>query len=111
MPRAKPNHCQTQQRGRRSPKAGSRQPLRLEDLANVGPATLGDFEVLGVRSIGDLAKRDPFQLWQDLCKRTGQRHDPCCIDVFMSAVSQAKGDPPCPWWKFTPERKLRFPGV
>ncbi len=66
---------------------------------------LKDFSVLGVRTLPQLARREAFELWRDLCQRTGQRHDPCVIDVFMSAISQARGEPPCPWWKFTPNRK------
>lgn len=85
----------------RSPEA----PERLEDLANVGPATLRDFEVLGIRRVADLKDREAFELWESLCQRTKQRHDSCCIDVFMSVIAQANGAPPCPWWKFTPERK------
>jgi hypothetical protein len=27
------------------------------------------------------------------------------LDTFMSAVDQANGAPPQPWWTYTPERK------
>lgn len=69
--------------------------------------------MLGIQSSEQLAKRKAFELWEDLCKRTGQRHDPCCIDVFMSAISQARGKPPCPWWHFTAQHLTdkRFPMV
>jgi len=80
-------------------------PKKLSEMMNVGPATLGDFKVLGIQEPKQLAKREAFELWEDLCKRTGQRHDPCCIDVFMSAISQACGESPCPWWHFTKQRK------
>lgn len=84
---------------RRSP------PQTLADLANVGPATLGDFRVLGVRTLPQLARQDAFRLYERLCRKTGTRHDPCCIDVFLSAIDQARGAAPKPWWKFTAERK------
>jgi hypothetical protein len=84
---------------RRSP------PQVLADLANVGPATLGDFRVLGVRTLPQLARQDAFRLYERLCRKTGTRHDPCCIDVFLSAIDQARGGAPKPWWKFTAERK------
>ncbi|MCE9619673.1 MAG: helix-hairpin-helix domain-containing protein [Planctomycetes bacterium] len=80
-------------------------PQSLADLENIGPAMLKDFVVLGISTLPQLARREAFELWRDLCKRTGQRHDPCVIDVFMSAISQARGDAPCPWWDFTPKRK------
>jgi hypothetical protein len=79
--------------------------LRLADLANVGPATLRDFHVLGIATVAQLARHDAFRLYDRLCRRTGVRHDPCCIDVFMAAIDQARGGPPTPWWKFTPIRK------
>jgi hypothetical protein len=80
-------------------------PESLADLANVGPATLADFEVLGIRTLAQLKGKEAFALWRELCRRTGARHDPCCIDVFMSAIDQANGGPPRPWWHFTPLRK------
>lgn len=84
---------------RRSP------PQTLADLANVGPATLSDFRVLGIRTLPQLARQDAFRLYERLCRKTGTRHDPCCIDVFLSAIDQARGGAPKPWWKFTAERK------
>jgi hypothetical protein len=85
-------------------------PASLSDLANVGPATLGDFRVLGIATIAQLAKQDAFKLHERLCKRTGVRHDPCCIDVFLSAIDQARGGAPCPWWHFTEQRKQMLAG-
>jgi len=82
-----------------------RAPQSLADMANIGPAMLKDFVVLNIKSVEQLAKREAFELWRELCKRTGQRHDPCVIDVFMSAVAQANGEAPCPWWHFTAQRK------
>ena len=80
-------------------------PRELRDLANVGPATLDDFELLGIRTLGDLARCDAFHLYRALCAKTGQRQDPCVIDVFLSAIDQARGGPPDPWWTFTDIRK------
>ncbi len=74
-------------------------------MANVGPATMSDFKVLGISRVDQLVDREAIELWQDLCTRTKQRHDPCCMDIFMSAISQARGEPPCPWWHFTAARK------
>ena len=77
----------------------------FEDIPNVGPATAEDFRVLGIQTPAELAGRDPFALYDELCRRTGQRHDPCVIDVFIAAVRYMEGGPKTPWWKFTPERK------
>lgn len=44
-------------------------------------------------------------MYEALCKATGARHDPCVIDVFMSAVRYMEGAEPLPWWSYTAERK------
>ena len=80
-------------------------PLRLADLANVGPATLADLHTLGIRTVRQLARHDALRLYHSLCRRTGVRHDPCVIDVFMAIIHQAKGGKPTAWWKFTTARK------
>ena len=84
--------------------------LQLRDLANVGPATLGDLHQLGIRTLRQLARRDALALYRLLCRRTGKRHDPCVIDVFMAIIHQARGGKPMPWWKFTAERKRLVTG-
>lgn len=83
-------------------------PITLADMANVGPATLGDLKLLGIHRVAQLAKLQPgdaFVLWRKLGRLTGTMHDPCVIDVFMSVISQAHGKKPCPWWHFTKQRK------
>jgi hypothetical protein len=74
-------------------------------LQNVGPATAGDLLLLGVRSLADLRRRDAFELYETLCHKTGERHDPCVIDVFLALVHHADGAPQRSWWHYTPLRK------
>jgi hypothetical protein len=74
-------------------------------LANIGPAMVRDFARLGITSRAQLAGQDPVELYERLCATDGHRHDPCVLDTFMSAVDQADGAPPRPWWTYTPERK------
>ena len=78
---------------------------RLQDLANVGPAVERMLGRLGVTAPAQLAGQDPYELFERLCAVDGRRHDPCLLDTFMSAVDQANGAPPRPWWTYTPERK------
>lgn len=80
---------------------------RFTDIPNIGPAMAKDFGVLGLSDPADLAGRDPYALYDELCERTGVRHDPCVIDVFISAVRFMEGAPPLPWWHYTAERKAR----
>jgi Pathogenicity locus len=77
----------------------------LTDLPNVGPATAKDLERLGIRSPEQLVGADPLVLFRQLCEVTGVRHDPCTLDVFMSAVSFMDGGQARAWWAFTEHRK------
>lgn len=85
--------------------AKRRQVARLEDIPNVGPATAGDLRLLGIDTPAGLPGRDPYALYDELCRVTGVRHDPCVIDVFLAVVRYMEGAPKKPWWKYTPERK------
>ena len=77
----------------------------LTTLANIGPAMARDLTRLGVSCVADLVGRDPVELYERLGAIDGRRHDPCVLDTFMSAVDQANGAPPRPWWTYTAERK------
>jgi len=78
---------------------------RLEDIPNVGPAIAADLRRLEIATPADLIGRDPYALYDELCRVTGVRHDPCVLDVFISAVRYMEGAPKRPWWKYTTERK------
>lgn len=78
---------------------------RLEDIPNVGVSIAGDLRQLGIKAPTDLAGRDPYEMYDDLCRITGQRHDPCLLDTFIAAVRFMEGGPKRAWWKFTAERK------
>jgi hypothetical protein len=87
-------------------RAGARRDIaRLEDVPNVGPAIAADFRRLGISTPADLIGRDPYALYDELCRVTGVRHDPCVLDVFIAAVRYLEGAPKRPWWKYTAERK------
>jgi hypothetical protein len=82
---------------------------RLRDLHGIGKAMLADFDLLGVHSVADLARRNPDTLYLRLCDLTGTQQDPCVLDVLHCAVAQAK-DPAlpleqCNWWYWSRLRK------
>jgi hypothetical protein len=84
---------------------------RLEDLVSVGPAMVRDFQILGVRSVEQLARRNPEKLYERLCEINGQTQDICCLDVFRAAVAQAR-NPQLPieqaqWWYWSRRRRSR----
>lgn len=81
---------------------------RLEALPNIGKAMAADLRLIGVDHPRALKGKDPVALYEALCERTGVRHDPCVIDVFMAAVDFMEGGEPLPWWAFTEERKRRL---
>lgn len=83
---------------------------RLTDLPNIGPASAKDLQVLGIQTPADLIGQDAFELHKRLCTLTGQRHDPCVIDVLLSVTTFMDGGPPLPWWSFTEQRKRTLAG-
>lgn len=78
---------------------------QLTDLPNIGKACAADLRLLGIDKPEQLLDRNPYELYQTLCDKTGQRHDPCMIDVFISITRFMAGEDPKPWWFYTDERK------
>jgi hypothetical protein len=80
---------------------------QLEELPNIGKAMAGDLRLVGIQHPKDLAGKDAYQLYDDLCSITGEKHDPCVIDVFLSVIDFMAGGEARPWWEFTTKRKKR----
>ncbi|UML93397.1 helix-hairpin-helix domain-containing protein [Shewanella xiamenensis] len=78
---------------------------QLTDLPNIGKASAADLRLLGIETPVQLLGRNPYEMYQTLCDKTGQRHDPCMLDVFISITRFMAGDAPQPWWFYTEERK------
>jgi len=78
---------------------------RLDELPNIGKAMASDLQLISIDHPRELIGKDPFELYEELCTKTGKRHDPCVIDVFMSVIHFMEGGAPLPWWSFTDERK------
>jgi len=81
----------------------------LRDLISIGPAMLRDFELLGIRSVGQLARQNPQRMYARLGRLMGQRQDPCVLDTFCAAVAQARNPrlpaEQCQWWYWSKKRK------
>ena len=71
---------------RKKPAKGVRRIAHLEDIPNIGPSTAADLRQLGIITPADLRGRDRYALYDDLCRITGKRHDPCMLDTFIAAV-------------------------
>ena len=80
-------------------------PVKLEQLPNVGPAIAKKLRRLGIKRPADLEERDPYQLYDELCRLEGKHIDFCLLDVFLAAVDFVEGGPVRPWWKYTASRK------
>lgn len=78
---------------------------QLTDLPNIGPAGAADLRLLGIHTPTQVQGQDPLRLYQQLCAKTGTRHDPCVLDVLISITRFMAGAPPREWWHYTAERK------
>jgi len=81
---------------------------RLEELPNIGTAMADHLSGIGVDHPSKLIGRDPFELYEELCRTAGKRLDPCVMDVCLSVIHFMEGGDPLPWWSFTEERKRRI---
>lgn len=77
----------------------------LQDLKNVGKATLKDLKLLKIHSVEELAGQDATELFQKLEVVTGTHHDPCVWDVFAAIIHEAETGKPTSWWSWTEKRK------
>ncbi len=73
---------------------------------------LEDFELLGIRSVDQLARSDGEKLYRRLERLRGMRQDPCVLDTFRCAVAQAR-NPHLPaeqknWWYWSRVRKSKL---
>ena len=83
---------------------------KFSDLVSVGPATLKDFELLGIDSVEQLVGRDATELYKRLQEIVGDKFDICCQDVFRAAIEQANNpnlpDEKQKWYYWSRQRKL-----
>ena len=77
----------------------------LTDLPNIGKAMAADLRAINIDNPEQLKGKSPYKMYEELCAKTGTRHDPCVLDVFISITRFSEGDIPRPWWEYTEERK------
>lgn len=85
------------------------QERELKDLISIGPAMLRDFDLLGIRTVAQLAKQDPKKMYVRLGRIAKQHQDICVLDTFEAAVAQARNPrlraEKCQWWWWSEKRK------
>ncbi len=87
--------------------------VRIAEACRVSWMWLKSYEVLRIKTPTALARCVKFKLYNRLCDLTNTRHDPCVIDVFLTAVGRAKaggtlGKGAEPWWRFTAAREVKL---
>jgi len=84
---------------------------QLADLISIGPAMLRDFELLGIRSLAQLARQNPQRMYEKLGRVARQHQDICVLDAFCAAVAQARNPrlpvEKCQWWYWSRKRKRK----
>jgi len=85
---------------------------KLIDLVSVGPATIDDFNLLGIKSVKDLIDKKAETLYAQLQQWRGEKIDICCLDVFRCAIEQARNpnlpEEKCQWWYWSRARKNNY---
>src|SRR5260221_13503637 len=84
---------------------------QLNDLISIGPAMVRDFELLGIRSVKQLAEQDAKKLYAKLGRVAKQHQDICVLDTFEAAVAQARNPrlagEKWQWWGWREKREQR----
>ena len=85
-------------------KKGDKKSQLLESIPGIGKSIARDLRDLGVYQVSDLLRKDPSQLYNNLCKLRGNVQDRCVLYVFKCAVYYAEQDHPDPellkWWNW-----------
>ncbi len=76
----------------------------LQRIPGIGPSLAQDLIDLGVTSVAALRQRDPQELYDRLCRQTGERQDRCVLYTFRCAVyfaTEPEHDPELlKWWNW-----------
>ena len=96
-------------------KSARNERRQLGDLISIGPAMLRDFELLGIRSVAQLAGQDPKRMYEKLGRIARRHQDICVLDTYCAAVAQARNPrlpaEQCEWWYWSRKRKQQSKDV
>jgi len=83
------------------------QPLKLEDLPNIGKSIAADLRAIEILYPHQLTEREPLAIYIELSNVMGHRHDPCVLYTLIAVRHFLESGDALPWWKFTEQgRKL-----
>jgi len=81
------------------------QPIKLEDLPNIGKSIAADLRAIGILHPQQLAGQEPLAVYFQLAAVMGQRHDPCVLYVLLGVKHFLATGEARPWWQFTGQGK------
>ena len=81
------------------------QPIKLENLPNIGKSIAANLRAIGILHPQQLAGREPLAVYLELATVMGQRHDPCVLYVLLAAKHFLEKGETLPWWLFTEQGK------
>lgn len=57
----------------------------LQSMPGIGPSLARDLRDLGIRSVADMARQSPEELYRKLCRLRKSIQDPCVLYAFRCA--------------------------
>ncbi len=88
----------------RATKRPDRRKDGLQAMPGIGPSLARDLRDLGVRSVADMARQRPEELYRKLCRLRKRMQDPCVLYAFRCARYYAVARRPDPrllkWWNW-----------
>lgn len=77
------------------------QPLKLEDLPNIGKSIAADLRAIGILYPHQLTEQEPLAIYNELASVMGHRHDPCVLYTLISVRHFLDTGDALLWWKFS----------
>jgi DNA transformation protein len=86
------------------------EPVKLEDIPNIGKSIASDLRAIGIHHPSQLAKIDALETYLAMADGMGRRHDPCVLYTVMAAKHFMQSGEKLAWWKFTEQGKKLLAG-
>ena len=80
----------------------------------MGPSIARTLQLVGIRRVADLKRKDPERLYQRLMRKEGKHVDRCVLYIFRCAVYYATARNPDPdkllWWNWKDSARIQSRG-
>jgi predicted RecB family nuclease len=82
----------------------------LTEIPGIGKSIANDFRRIGITKVSDLKKKNPEELYLQICAEQGCQVDRCVLYVCRSSVYFAETKNPDPeklkWWNWKDVNKI-----